>query len=149
MDLEFTVIALLWALLVWVVATAAAVAVVAAVVASLPPDYFLDEPGRRSRGLGWPLISLVARNGAGCVLIVVGAALSIPGVPGPGLVTVLAGVILLDFPGRHRLARGIARVPGVLPAMNRIRRLLRRPPLSPPAPGRCRSDGDASAGRGS
>ena len=66
------------------------------------------------------------------MLIVVGILLSIPGVPGQGLLTLLAGVVLVDFPGRHRAARAIARWRGVLLGINRLRALLGRPPLAPP-----------------
>jgi hypothetical protein len=68
----------------------------------------------------------------GLALIALGLVLSIPGVPGQGVITILAGVLLVEFPGRHRAAGALARLPGVLPAMNRLRERLGRPPLLPP-----------------
>ncbi|HET7340958.1 MAG TPA: hypothetical protein VFL90_05810 [Methylomirabilota bacterium] len=116
---------------VWMLATLAALAVVTLVVASLPPAYFCGEaparPAERAR-----LLPRLARNALGVLLIVLGALLSIPGVPGQGILTVLAGVILVDFPGRHRVACAIAGWPGVLAAMNAARRRLGRSPLAPP-----------------
>jgi hypothetical protein len=115
---------------VWLVLTAGSLALVAKIVLALPEDYFEAE---RPPHAGWTA-RRVARNAGGVLLIVVGAVLSIPGVPGQGLLTILVGVFLVDFPERHRLERFLLRQPGVLPALNRLRARFRRPPLRPPKP---------------
>ena len=127
-----TLSAVLWALGVWVAMTAAALGIAAAVVVSLPPDFFRDAAPRAAGTWGWGTLRRVARDAVGVLLILVGLVLSIPGVPGQGVITILAGVLLVDFPGRHRVACALARVPGVLATMNGIRRWLHRPPLLPP-----------------
>ena len=104
--------------------TAATFVIVALVVATLPITYFRDEATAAGGRPAWWLAGRIARNVAGVVLIVVGILLSIPGVPGQGLLTLLAGVVLVDFPGRHRAARAIARWRGVLLGINRLRALL-------------------------
>jgi hypothetical protein len=126
----------LLALGVWVAATVVGLAMVAAVVVSLPETYFLDPDAARSSSSrpGGATARRIVRNACGVVLVLVGLLLSIPGVPGQGLLTILAGVILLDFPGRHRLARALARRRGVLATLNRLRARLGRPPLAPPEP---------------
>lgn len=133
MDIGATLSTAVWVVGIWAATTALSLALVAAVVASLPANFFEDVPGpaQQPRTTSW-LLRRIARNTAGVLLIAVGALMSIPGVPGQGLVTVLAGLILLDIPGRHRVACAFARRPRVLAAINRIRRALRRPPLSPP-----------------
>jgi hypothetical protein len=73
------------------------------------------------------------RNAVGVVLVAVGAALSVPGVPGQGVLTILVGLFLVDFPRRQRLERALARRPGVLPALNRLRARFGHPPLRPPS----------------
>ena len=65
----------------------------------------------------------------GLLLIVVGALLSVPGVPGQGLLTILSGLIISDFPGKKRLARRIIRIHAVYLAANKIRTSFKRPPL--------------------
>ena len=118
------------AALVWALLTAGSLAVVLRIVLALPEDYFeVDQPPLTS----WTA-SRVARNGAGMVLIAVGAALSIPGVPGQGVLTILVGLFLVDFPRRQQLERALARRAGVLPALNRLRARFNRAPLRPPAP---------------
>jgi hypothetical protein len=113
---------------VWLFLTIASLFIVLRVVLALPEDHFaVDRPGR----LQWT-VGRVGRNLAGIVLIVVGAALSIPGVPGQGVLTMLAGVFLVDFPQRRRLERALIARPGVLPRLNRLRARFGRPPLQPP-----------------
>jgi hypothetical protein len=104
--------------------------VVVAVIAALPADYYQDgarQPGQRAGllSLGLRLI----KNVLGAVLVVVGILLSLPGVPGQGLLTILIGLMLLDFPGKRSLERRLIARPRVLATMNRIRARLGRPPL--------------------
>lgn len=116
------------AALVWVTLTAGSLAVVARIVVTLPEDYF-----ERTSTVRTPWTARrVVRNVAGVVLVAVGAALSIPGVPGQGVLTILVGLFLVDFPRRRQLERALARRPGVLPALNRLRARFERPPLRPP-----------------
>ncbi len=124
--------ALLFAAAAWLVATVLTIAVVGLVVVNLPPTYFVDTSTRGTfRGVaGW--LWFVLRNLIGVALILLGAALSIPGVPGQGLLTMLVGVILVDFPGRRRLERWLIARPGVLVTLNRLRARWGKPPLLPP-----------------
>jgi UPF0716 family protein affecting phage T7 exclusion len=71
----------------------------------------------------------IGKNLLGAVLVVVGIVLSLPGVPGQGLLTVLVGVLLLDVPGKRRLELAIVRRPAVLRTINRLRRRFGRKPL--------------------
>jgi hypothetical protein len=118
------------AVLLWVVMTAGSLAVVLRIVLTIPEDYFEADRPRRTA----PAAGLIVRNVAGVALIVVGAALSLPGVPGQGVLTIVVGLFLVDFPRRRRLERALARRPGVLPALNRLRSRFQRPPLRPPPP---------------
>ncbi|MBF0108129.1 MAG: hypothetical protein HQL76_03005 [Magnetococcales bacterium] len=47
--------------------------------------------------------TLLLRQGAGTVALLIGILLSIPGIPGPGFVLIFLGLLLLDFPGKRRL----------------------------------------------
>jgi hypothetical protein len=113
---------------VWLLLNVGSLALVLRIALALPEDYFESDAPVRTR---WT-IGRLGRNVAGVMLILVGAVLSIPGVPGQGLLTVLAGVLLVDFPGRRRLERMLADRRGVLPALNRLRARFGRPPLRPP-----------------
>ena len=118
------------AALVWALLTAGSLAIVLRIVLALPEDYFeVDQPPLTS----WTA-TRIARNGAGVVLVVVGVVLSIPGVPGQGVLTILVGLFLVDFPRRQQVERALARRPSVLPALNRLRVRFGRAPLRPPPP---------------
>jgi len=103
------------------------------VLLALPPGYFRDAEAPatiRARSVAWR----ITRNLLGLVLIAVGIVLSLPLVPGQGLLTILIGLVLVDFPGRRRLELGLVRRRGVLAALNRIRARFGRPALAPPEP---------------
>lgn len=100
-------------------------------VARLPADYFVNPDARRPIDrhpvLKWVLV--LVRNAFGYVLIALGAVMSLPGVPGQGLLTVLMGVMLIDFPGKHRAERWLVTRHMVLGAVNRLRARAGRPPF--------------------
>ena len=114
---------------VWVALTAGSLALVLRITLALPEDYF--ERPAVPRGASWTL-ARIGRNVGGLLLIAVGAVLSIPGIPGQGVLTMLVGVLLLDFPQRQRLERALLGRPGVLPTLNRLRARFGRRPLRPP-----------------
>ena len=61
--------------------------------------------------------------------MVAGIILSVPGVPGQGLLTMLVGLVLLDIPGKRRLELKLVSRPRVVRAINRLRKRFSRPPL--------------------
>jgi hypothetical protein len=104
---------------------------VTAVLVSLPPAYFrYDAPAA-----DWPRSPVlrglwrVGKNLLGLALVALGALLSVPGIPGQGLLTILIGLILLDFPGKRGLERRLVSRPSVLGAINRLRARFGRPPM--------------------
>lgn len=104
------------------------------IILRLPADYFTRDHRVSARSsAGHPLIvSLVrvVKNLFGVALILIGAIMLF--VPGQGLLTMLVGVLLTNFPGKYRLERRIVARPSVLRALNRIRRHGNQKPLVPP-----------------
>lgn len=99
-------------------------------LARLPEDYFVQErrsapaPGPRSLLQG----SLFAlRSTLGALLILLGVAMLV--LPGQGVLTIVAGLSLLRFPGKRRLQRRLLRTPGIHALVGAIRRGAGRPPL--------------------
>jgi hypothetical protein len=105
---------------------------VTAVLVALPVDYFRagagPAPWPRSPVLRWAW--KIAKNILGLALIVLGLLMSVPGVPGQGVLTMVIGLILLDFPGKRSLERRIVARPAVLGAINRVRARFGRPPMA-------------------
>ena len=97
---------------------------------SLPADYFKTK--ERIRRIKNPVVRICfssLKNLFGGLLVIVGVLLSLPGVPGQGVLTILTGLIISDFPGKRRLERRLVRVPVVLSTANQIRSRFKRPPL--------------------
>jgi hypothetical protein len=120
-----------WAIGIFLLTFTLSLAIFAVLIIVLPVRYFADEH-RRLLADQPPLIRLVAiigKNLLGLALIVVGILLSLPGIPGQGLLTVAVGVVLLDIPGKHRLVRAVVKRKGVLRNLNRFRAWFGRPPL--------------------
>ena len=98
-------------------------------VIRLPQDYF----GRSRRAPGQPLASarqrvwFAVKNIAGVILIFAGVAMLV--LPGQGIITILIGVGLMDFPGKHRLEQRVLRQRSVLNTMNWLREKAGRGPL--------------------
>ena len=72
---------------------------------------------------------IAGKNLLGFVLVVLGIIMSVPGVPGQGILTILLGVMLLDFPGRRRLEHKLVSRPQVLNTINKLRHKFDKPKL--------------------
>ena len=72
---------------------------------------------------------VVGKNIGGLLLVAVGVVLSLPGVPGQGLLTVLLGIMLLDFPGKHRMEQKLLSRPSIVNAINKLRARFGEKPL--------------------
>lgn len=107
-------------------------------VVRIPTDYFAHKrPPRLPFHDHHPVIQIglvVAKNVLGLVLFLGGLAMSLPMIPGPGIISALLGLMLMDLPGKRRLERWIVRQPYVLRAMNALRARAGRPPLEAPEP---------------
>ena len=73
--------------------------------------------------------AVIAKNLFGVFLILLGIVLSLPGVPGQGILTILLGLIMLDIPGKRPLEAKIIQRPTVLAAANKLRARWGKPPL--------------------
>jgi hypothetical protein len=93
-------------------------------VVRIPADYFALEERRiahyagRHTALRWS--GLIAKNCLGAVLIVMGIAMLI--LPGQGLLTILIGIVLMNFPGKFRLERWLVQKGPIWRSVNWLRR---------------------------
>jgi hypothetical protein len=123
---------LLWGAAIFLVTFTLSLAAVGVLVVLLPAKFFLDSHDRQFFVDRHPAIrglAIVVKNLLGIILVLVGLGLSLPGVPGQGLLTVLVGIVLLDFPGKRRVERRIVGRRRVLKTINALRTRFRRPPL--------------------
>lgn len=106
-------------------------ALVSFILIKIPADYFRTSQGKflAKQSPVVRVLALVGKNIAGVILVVLGVLLSLPGVPGQGVLTILLGIMLLDFPGRRRFERWIVSSPKVLKAVNKLRKRFDKPKL--------------------
>jgi hypothetical protein len=122
----------LLSLLVFVVTLLASLAIVSVVLVKLPATYFKKSHDRafladRPKVVRW--LAIAGKNLLGFVLVVVGVLLSLPGVPGQGVLTILLGVMLLDFPGKTRFEHWLVSRPKILLTINKLRHRFSKPAL--------------------
>lgn len=104
-------------------------------IARMPTDYFCHS--RREplyAQYRHPLVGLAAvalKNLIGALLVLFGILMILT--PGQGLLTIIIGLMLLNFPGKYRLERWLVTRNGALNGINWLRRKLGKPPLEAPA----------------
>ncbi|MBX3463934.1 MAG: hypothetical protein KF830_12250 [Planctomycetes bacterium] len=114
--------------LVGVLSLALTVVLLPVVVVRLPDDYFAaSRDALVRRRSGWAWFERIVRNAFGVVFVLAGVAMLV--LPGQGLLTILIGLLLVDFPGKRRLERRLVQRPRVLALLNRLRARHGRPPL--------------------
>jgi multisubunit Na+/H+ antiporter MnhG subunit len=107
-------------------------AAIGIVMVKVPPHYFSARHDRDFLPDSPWLVrwgAVIAKNIAGVFLILLGIILSLPGVPGQGILTILLGLIFLDIPGKRPLEARIIKRPSVLSAINKLRAKYDKPPL--------------------
>ena len=112
----------------WAIAIASVVVFVGTLViipfilVRLPEHYFDVRVPRTWMKDSHPLLrvaGLVLKNVLGILFLAAGLAMLV--LPGQGLLTILIGLTLLDFPGKQRLEASIIGRPAVLRTINQLR----------------------------
>ena len=108
------------------------IAVVSIIVVKLPADYFKPDRPRQTlpdhhRAIRY--VAIVGKNILGLMLVALGIVMSLPGVPGQGILTILLGVMLVDFPGKRTLEHKLVSRPQVLKSINKLRKRFGKPEL--------------------
>ena len=105
---------------------------IAIVMVKIPPNYFSTHYERDFLPDSQWLVrwgAVILKNVFGVFLILLGIVLSLPGVPGQGILTILLGIIMLDIPGKRPIEAKIIQRPAVLAAINKLRARYNKPPL--------------------
>jgi hypothetical protein len=106
--------------------------IVSFIMVKIPADYFHKDRPRELWSDKHPVVrylGIFGKNLLGVVLVVLGIVMSIPGVPGQGILTILLGIMLVDFPGKRELERKIVSRPQVFETINKLRHRFGKPNL--------------------
>jgi hypothetical protein len=121
----------------WTLAAASVVVFVVSLLAIPPlvarirPDYFTHDERPPSRWgsqhpFARPMLQ-IGKNVLGCVFMVAGIAMFV--LPGQGLLTLLVGFLMVDFPGKYRFEKWLVGRRYVLRPINWLRHRAGRRPL--------------------
>jgi hypothetical protein len=118
--------------LIFVVTFVGNLAIVSFILVKLPTDYFKKTRKTKLWSGSSPALNaakVIGKNILGVLLVAVGIVLSLPGVPGQGLLTVLLGIMLVDFPGKQTVEQKLLKRPAIAKAITRLRHRFGKPPL--------------------
>ena len=100
-------------------------------IAQIPEDYFLRSKRQPSK---WreqkPILRFVVmfgKNLIGLSLIIGGLLMLV--LPGQGLLTIVTGLLLVNYPGKYKLEQKLSSMPSIFRALNWIRLKANKPPL--------------------
>lgn len=115
-----------------VVSFAVVTFIVSLIMVQIPANYFHSDYEHhfltdKNPILRWTVI--IIKNIIGVILILLGIVMMFPGVPGPGVLTVLIGLILIDLPGKRKIEALIINRPTILNAVNNLRTRYNKEPL--------------------
>lgn len=122
----------LFGVLLFVVTFTISLAVVSYIMVRIPANYFKKGHPRKVLPNHHPAVrflAIVGKNLLGFLLVVLGVLMSLPGVPGQGILTILLGIMLLDFPGKRDLEHKLVSMPRVHHTINKLRHRFGKPKL--------------------
>ena len=103
------------------------------IISFLPEDYFKSENRnlissvQNSRYPLLKLLALIAKNFFGVLLLSSGVLMLV--LPGQGILTIITGLVFIDYPGKYKFERKLLRQKGVINSINWIRSRLSKPSL--------------------
>lgn len=100
------------------------------ILVRLPADYFdvrVPRPWMQDHHPVLRLFGHIVKNLIGVVFLLAGLAMLF--LPGQGILTMLIGVTMLDFPGKRRVEAKLVGQPTILQAINKMRHKFCKPPL--------------------
>lgn len=127
-----TLRSVLFGVLIFLITFGVNLAIVSFILVKIPATYFHKNHSRefwQDRSPAVRLLGVVVKNALGVLLVALGIVLSLPGVPGQGILTILLGIMLLDFPGRRKLEHNLLSRPAVLKTINKLRHRFGKPAL--------------------
>jgi hypothetical protein len=124
--------ALWWLAIASIISFVGTLALIPVLVVRIPEDYFAET--KRHRWEPWahqhPVIRwtlLIAKNIVGYIFITLGIAMLV--LPGQGTLTIIIGIMFINFPGKYRLERWVVTRGPVLTTINRLRHRAGHAPL--------------------
>ena len=103
------------------------------IISFLPEDYFKSENRNLISSVQnshYPLLKLlvlITKNFFGVLLLLSGILMLV--LPGQGILTIITGLVFMDYPGKYKFERKLLKQKGVINSINWIRSRLSKPSL--------------------
>ena len=100
------------------------------ILVRLPADYFdvrVPRPWMEDHHPVLRLLGHIVKNAAGVIFLFAGFLMLF--LPGQGVLTMLIGISMLDFPGKRKIEAKLIGQPTVLSVINGMRQKFNKPPL--------------------
>ncbi|OQX58502.1 MAG: hypothetical protein B5M52_05330 [Helicobacteraceae bacterium 4484_230] len=123
---------LLWLTVVSIIALIASMVLIPWMIVHIPSDYF-SHPNRQKKYVRDSQISIarlmfmLLKNILGIVFIIGGVAMLV--MPGQGILTIVIGILLIDFPYKYQVESWIIKRPTILKSINMLRAKAKQSPL--------------------
>lgn len=119
-----------WGLLITVVSVIVSYGAIVIGMIKIPADYFSSSYVKKlgaDKHFSVRWSAFIIKNVIGFLLIIAGIIMLFT--PGPGVPTILLGLIMMDIPGKRPLEARLIQRPMVLSAVNDLRARYNKPPL--------------------
>jgi hypothetical protein len=101
------------------------------IIIHIPSDYFTHPKRQKYPWQNYPpliqWIAIIVKNIFGIILIIAGVAMLF--LPGQGILTIIAGLLFVNFPCKYRVEKWIIKQPIVFKTLNKVRKKAGRAPL--------------------
>ncbi len=122
---------LLWLTLASAIGLIASLVLIPWILIQIPSDYFSHEKRQKHQWRNYPpiirLALLLMKNILGVIFIISGIIMLFT--PGQGIITIIIGIILADFPSKYKIERWIINNPAILRSINQLRAKAKQNPL--------------------
>ena len=122
---------LLWLMIASIIGFIGSLIVIPWILIQIPSDYFSHEKRQKYQWGNYPpiirLILLLMKNILGVVFIISGVIMLLT--PGQGILTIIIGIILMDFPYKYKIEQWIISHPAILRSINKLRVKAKQSPI--------------------
>jgi len=114
-----------------IIGSVASMILVPWIIVQIPPDYFTHPKRQHYLWEGQPpvirWIFIFLKNVLGMLFLIAGIVMLF--LPGQGILTIIVGLMLTDFPYKYKVEIWIIRHPSILRSINWLRKKAKRDPL--------------------
>ena len=122
---------LLWLVIASIIGFIGSLIVIPWILIQIPSDYFSHEKRQKHQWGSYPpiirLVLLLIKNIIGIIFIISGIIMLF--IPGQGIITIIIGIILMDFLGKYKIERWIIYHPAILKYINKLRAKAKQSPI--------------------